>query len=71
MGKSNAKRSRNNFVRGVRAESALRAYTTALGYIETRQPAQAMELIDKQIKFFRKELSECSKKREAVTDGHE
>lgn len=71
MSKSNAKRQRNNFVRGVRAEAALRAYTIAQGYVLTRDRDQAIKLLDGQIASSRAELREVNERRRkpATTEG--
>lgn len=66
MSKSHAKRQRNNFVRGVRAESALRAYTITLGYLQTRDHAAAVKLVEERIAFCRSELRACNQRREAT-----
>jgi hypothetical protein len=63
--KSHAKRQRNNFVRSVRAEAALRAYTIALGYVTTRDRDHVRKLLADRIDNERKELDACAAKREA------
>lgn len=71
MSKSNAKRQRNNFVRGVRGEAALRAYTIALGYVMTRDRDQAIRLLEERIENERKELRAVNERRQkpATTEG--
>lgn len=56
MSKSKAKAQRNNFVRGVRAETSLNAYTRALGYVQTRPISQVAKLLEERIAFYRAEL---------------
>lgn len=62
--KSHAKRARNNFVRGVRAETAINCYTRALGYLLTRDRDQAVKLIQERIAFYRTELGGVSRRRD-------
>jgi hypothetical protein len=63
MSKSNAKRSRNSFVRGVRAETAINVLTRALGYVQTRSHEQAVTMIQERIAFYREELADVHRKR--------
>lgn len=63
MTKSHAKQSRNNFVRGVRAEVSLNCYTRALGYLLTRPHDQAVKLLEERIAHNRQELLEVQTKR--------
>lgn len=67
MSKSNAKRQRNNFVRGVRAEAALRAYTIASGFVHTRDRDQAIRLLDERIAHERAELRDVNQRRQKPT----
>lgn len=66
MSKSNRKRKSSNFVRGVRAESALRAYTTAQGYLLTRDRDQANRLLEERIEYCRQELRAVNDKLQAA-----
>lgn len=66
MSKSNRKKQTGNFVRGVREEAALRAYTTALGYVMTRDRDQAIRLLEERIDYCRKELREVNARRVAA-----
>lgn len=64
MTKSHTKRQRNNFVRGVRAETAINAFTRALGYVQTRDRDQAVKLLEERIAFYRAELREVYAQRQ-------
>lgn len=64
MSKTNRKRQTNNFVRGVRSEAALRAYTIALGYVTTRDRDQAIRLLDERIAHERSELRDVNQRRQ-------
>lgn len=65
MSKSKRKRQTNNFVRGVRAEHALRAYTIALGYVMTRDRDQAVRLLEERIAHCRAELRAVNQRRQS------
>lgn len=64
--KSKRKQQRNNFVRGVRAEASINAYTRCLGYVLGRDRDQAVRLIKVMIDQNRKELEAVSAKRETT-----
>jgi hypothetical protein len=58
--KSKRKRQANNFVRKVRAESELNAYTRALGYVMGRDRDQAIRLLRERIAYSRQELQHAA-----------
>ena len=66
MTKTKRKRQTNTFVRGVRSEAALRAYTTALGYFMTRPHETAVKLTEERIEFHRYELRNVNEVRQAA-----
>lgn len=63
MSKTKRKSQTNNFVRGVRAETAIRSYTTALGYFQTRPHEVAVKMTQERIDFARAELVEVNRRR--------
>lgn len=63
--KSNAKRQRNNFVRGIRAEVSINCYTRALGFVQTRDREQAVKLLEDRIAAARRELVAVSELRQS------
>lgn len=69
MSKSNRKKQTGNFVRGVREEAALQAYTIALGYVMTRDRDQAIRLLEERIDYSRKELREVNARRVAAHEA--
>lgn len=66
MTKSKRQRQTNTFVRGVRGEAALRAYTTALSYFMTRPHDVAIKLTEERIAHHREELRTVNELRQAA-----
>lgn len=64
--KSRNKQQRNNFVRGIRAESAVNSYTRALGYVQTRDREQAIKMLEERVDFWRKEMQAVAAKRKEL-----
>jgi hypothetical protein len=64
--KSKRKQHRNNFVRGVRAETEINCYSRCLGWVLGRDREQAARLIRAQIDQSRKALEAVAAKRGAL-----